>query len=68
MGKIDNVVGYLVDSPSDLSPDLKVQLSTALPALPLQDASILALGWRAALSCASKLEQSDRRNNDSEKN
>jgi hypothetical protein len=56
MGKIDDVVGYLADSPCDLFSRSQVQLDS-LPALPSRMLSTVALGWRAALSCASKLEQ-----------
>jgi hypothetical protein len=56
MGKTDNVVGYLADFPSDLFAGSQVQLNS-LPALPSRMLSTVALGWRAALSCASKLEQ-----------
>jgi hypothetical protein len=46
----------LADSPSDLFSRSQVQLDS-FASVALRMLSTLALGWRAALSCASKLEQ-----------
>ena len=56
MGKIDNVVGYLADSPSDLVSRSQAQLDS-FAGVALKDAEYTRIGLEAAFSCASKLEQ-----------
>jgi hypothetical protein len=56
VGKIDDIVGNLVDSPSDFFSRSQVQLDSFAGAA-LKMLITVALGWTAGFSCAGKLEQ-----------
>jgi len=66
MGKIDNVVGYLADSPCDLFSRSQVQLDS-FTRVALKDAEYARIRLEGGSFLRQQAGTSDRRNNDSEK-
>ena len=65
MGKIDDVVGYLADFPSDLFSRSQVQLDS-FAGVALKDAEYTRIRLEGGFFLRQQAGTSDRRNNDSE--